>query len=58
MHYESLQEYIAANTQVDALSFYKLDYLFRIYLVLVSAILLINLLHYFVVKIAVKLVIH
>ena len=58
VHYESLQEYIAANTQVDALSFYKLDYLFRIYFVLVSAILLINLLHYFVVKIAVKLVIH
>lgn len=46
MHYNGLQEYIAENTKIEGLQFNKLDYLFRIYLIWVSAILLVNLVHY------------
>lgn len=48
VHYACLQEYIGANTVVTALSLEKLDYLFRIYLTLVTAILLANLVHYYI----------
>ena len=48
MHYDGLQAYIEENTIVEALPFDKLDYLFRIYLAIVIAILLVNLAHYYV----------
>ena len=51
MHYESLQAYIEANTRVSALTFDRLDYLFRIYLTLVTATLFLNLIHYYVKKV-------
>ena len=47
MHFDSLQAYIAENTRVEPLPFSKLDYLFRIYFALITAILLINLAHYY-----------
>lgn len=46
-HFESVQDYIEANTRVAALPFEKLDYLFRIYFALVTGILLVNLFHYY-----------
>lgn len=46
VHYNGLQDYITANTKVEALLFDKLDYLFRIYLALVTAVLFVNLTHY------------
>ena len=51
VHYDGLQNYIAANTRIAALSFDKLDYLFRIYLALLIAILGLNLLHCYLVTI-------
>ena len=51
MHYESLQAYIEAHTRVSALTFDRLDYLFRIYLTLVTATLFLNLIHYYVKKV-------
>ena len=54
VHYDGLQEYIEANTLVEALPFDKLDYLFRIYLGLVTAILFLCLAHYFVVQLLIS----
>ena len=51
MHYENLQAYIEAHTRVSALTFDRLDYLFRIYLTLVTATLFLNLIHYYVKKV-------
>lgn len=47
MHFDGLQAYVEENTRVEALPFSKLDYLFRIYFALITAILLINLAHYY-----------
>ena len=47
MHYKGLQEYIAENTKVEPLAFDKLDYLFRLYLTLITVILFVNLVHYY-----------
>lgn len=48
-HYKGLRDYVEANTKVTALSFEKLDYLFRIYLAIVVTILSVNIIHYFIV---------
>ena len=53
VHYDGLQDYVAANTKITALSFDKLDYLFRIFFALLSAILLLNLLYRYVVSIVI-----
>ena len=50
MYYDGLLSYIEAHTKTTALSFDKLDYLFRIYSALISAVLVVNLAHYFVKK--------
>ena len=50
-HYDGLQDYIEANTMVTALRFDKLDYLFRIYFAALIFILLVNLTHYYIMKI-------
>ena len=54
VHYSGVLEYIAENTRVVALSLEKLDYLFRIYLTIVIAILLLNLAHYWVAKFIIR----
>ena len=46
VHYEGLQEYIEANTRISALQFNQLDYLFRVYLTIVTAILVLHLVHF------------
>ena len=56
VHYKGLQEYIEANTLVEALPFDKLDYLFRIYLALVTAVLFLCLVQYFAVQLAIYLI--
>lgn len=55
VHYGGLQDYINANTVVVALPFDKLDYLFRIYLAFVAVILLVNLIHYGLKTLAIRL---
>lgn len=47
VHYDGLNEYIEANTKIEALSFDKLDYLFRIYFAVGLVALFVNLAHYF-----------
>ena len=54
MHYNGLQEYIKEHTKVEALSFEKLEYLFRIYFALLTAILLVNLAHYYAKKTGIR----
>lgn len=51
VHYNTLQEYLAANTRVIAFPFDRLDYLFRVYLAVVTLLLLLNLAHYFVTRV-------
>ena len=58
VHYEGLQDYIAGHKMVTALQFDKLDYLFRIYFSIITAILFVNLVHCRVKEIAKKKVIH
>ena len=48
VHYSGLQNYIEANTRVEALRYDKLDYLFRVYFAVVTAMLLVNLACYVV----------
>ena len=55
-HYDGLQAYIEANTRVEPLKFDKLDYLFRIYLTLITVILLAKFVHYYVRTIDIVLV--
>lgn len=49
-HYSDLQTYIEKHTRIEALSFDKLDYLFRIYYALLVLILLANFAHYYYLK--------
>lgn len=46
MHFDSLQAFIKGHTLVKALSFDKLDHLFRIYFASISIMLFLNLAHY------------
>lgn len=46
-HFDGLQAYVEEHTRVEALSFDKLDYLFRIYLALLAAIMFMNTVHCF-----------
>lgn len=50
MHFDGLQEYIENFTRVEALSFDKLDYLFRIYCALLTVIFFVNMAHFYVKK--------
>lgn len=54
MHFDSLQEYIAVHTRVEALSFDKLDHLFRIYFALIIVVLFVNLAHHLVKMIGIR----
>ena len=56
MHYDGLQDYVEENTRVEALSFDRLDYLFRVYLSLLMVPLFLKLAHYYVVPTIVRLV--
>lgn len=47
MNFENVQDYIEENTRIEALQFYRLDYLFRLFITLVSLLLCLNLMHYF-----------
>lgn len=53
-HYDSLQNYIEANTMVQALSIDQLDYLFRIYFALITTILFVALVQHCVVQLIVR----
>lgn len=56
VHFESVQQYIEANTKVSALQLDKLDYLFRIYFALVTAILFLALVQYCVLQLVIRLI--
>ena len=56
-HYSSMIDYVEDNTRVEALSFDKLNYLFRIYFVLLVVILFVNFVHYCFVRIGIRRII-
>lgn len=50
LHFSGLRAYIDEFTRVEALSFHKLVYLFRIYFTLLTGVLFVSLVHYLLIR--------